>query len=51
MAELTLGDPRHLEVDVGPVIDQEARAMLVGYIDAMRAKGHRVHQVPAHVRF
>ena len=48
MAELTLGDPRHLEVDLGPVIDEEARAMLVRYVEAMRAKGHRVHQVPAH---
>ncbi|MEO7741749.1 MAG: trifunctional transcriptional regulator/proline dehydrogenase/L-glutamate gamma-semialdehyde dehydrogenase [Usitatibacter sp.] len=48
MAELTLGDPRHLEVDVGPVIDEDAREMLARYVESMRAKGHRVHQVPSH---
>ncbi len=48
MEELQVGDPRRLAVDVGPVIDEPARAMLVRHIDAMRAKGHRVHQARAH---
>ena len=45
MAELSVGNPERLAVDVGPVIDDDARSMLVKYIDGMRARGHRVHQV------
>ena len=48
MAELSVGNPERLAVDVGPVIDDDARSMLVKYIDGMRARGHRVHQVAAH---
>ena len=44
MAELAVGNPERLSVDVGPVIDSGARDMLVGYIDKMRARGLRVHQ-------
>jgi RHH-type proline utilization regulon transcriptional repressor/proline dehydrogenase/delta 1-pyrroline-5-carboxylate dehydrogenase len=44
MAELAMGDPARLEVDVGPVIDAQARAMLLEYIDGARARGERVHQ-------
>jgi RHH-type transcriptional regulator, proline utilization regulon repressor / proline dehydrogenase / delta 1-pyrroline-5-carboxylate dehydrogenase len=44
MAELTLGDPLRLDVDVGPVIDAEARAVLLEYIEGARARGERVHQ-------
>ncbi len=40
--ELQLGDPRRLCVDVGPVIDEEARAGIERHIEAMRAKGRRV---------
>ena len=47
MAELNVGHTDRLAVDVGPVIDDEARAMLVKYIDGMRVRGHRVHQVGA----
>ena len=49
MAELSVGNPERLAVDVGPVIDEEARAMLIKYIAGMRGRGHRVHQVPTHV--
>ena len=33
MAELNVGNPERLAVDVGPVIDEEARSMLAKYID------------------
>jgi len=45
MAQLRMGTPRQLATDVGPVIDEEARANIHRHIDAMRAKGRRVHQV------
>jgi RHH-type proline utilization regulon transcriptional repressor/proline dehydrogenase/delta 1-pyrroline-5-carboxylate dehydrogenase len=44
MAELLLGDPRRLEVDVGPVIDAEARAAIERHVEAMRGRGLRVVQ-------
>lgn len=46
MAELAMGNPDRLATDVGPVIDAEARDSIAGHIDAMRAKGRRVHQAP-----
>ena len=48
MQELELGDPERLAVDVGPVIDEAARRMLADYVEKMRARGMRVHQVAAH---
>jgi len=45
MAELRMGNPLQLATDVGPVIDDEARANIERHIDAMRAKGRRVHQI------
>ncbi|RZT29580.1 trifunctional transcriptional regulator/proline dehydrogenase/L-glutamate gamma-semialdehyde dehydrogenase [Cupriavidus agavae] len=44
MGELTLANPDRLSTDVGPVIDEEARGNIVRHIEAMRAKGRRVHQ-------
>ncbi|MES2532247.1 MAG: trifunctional transcriptional regulator/proline dehydrogenase/L-glutamate gamma-semialdehyde dehydrogenase [Pseudomonadota bacterium] len=44
MAECTLGNPEHLDVDIGPVIDREAQQALERHIEAMRAKGRRVFQ-------
>jgi RHH-type proline utilization regulon transcriptional repressor/proline dehydrogenase/delta 1-pyrroline-5-carboxylate dehydrogenase len=44
LAELTLGNPGELATDVGPVITAEAQRGIVAHIDAMRARGHRVHQ-------
>ena len=44
MGELRMGNPGALRVDVGPVIDSEARAVIAAHIDALRASGHRVFQ-------
>ena len=46
MAELEVGDPRALSVDVGPVITAEAREAIVGHIAKMRGGGHVVTQTP-----
>ncbi|EFV86967.1 delta-1-pyrroline-5-carboxylate dehydrogenase, partial [Achromobacter xylosoxidans C54] len=45
MRELSVGNPDRLSVDVGPVIDTEARNGIQRHIDAMRTAGHRVDQV------
>ena len=45
MAELRVGDPGRLATDVGPVIDEEARANILRHIEAMRRAGRRVHQL------
>jgi RHH-type proline utilization regulon transcriptional repressor/proline dehydrogenase/delta 1-pyrroline-5-carboxylate dehydrogenase len=45
MAELRVGSPDRLSTDVGPVIDEGAKDTLDRHIDAMRARGRRVHQV------
>jgi RHH-type proline utilization regulon transcriptional repressor/proline dehydrogenase/delta 1-pyrroline-5-carboxylate dehydrogenase len=50
MAELALGNPAKLSVDVGPVIDAEARDNIQRHIAAMQAKGRPVFQWPAHVQ-
>ena len=44
MDEARIGNPVALSADVGPVIDAEAHAGIQRHIDAMRAKGHAVHQ-------
>lgn len=36
MAELTIGDPRWLKTDIGPVIDKEALMTLERHVNAMR---------------
>jgi RHH-type proline utilization regulon transcriptional repressor/proline dehydrogenase/delta 1-pyrroline-5-carboxylate dehydrogenase len=46
MAELRVGDPSRLAIDVGPVIDTEAQSQIEQHIDQMRQQGHRVHQSP-----
>jgi len=45
MAELRIGSPTRLATDVGPVIDAEAKRNIDDHVNAMRAKGRRVHQV------
>ncbi len=45
MGECRLGNPESLAVDIGPVIDAEARAGLEKHIQAMRAKGRKVYQL------
>ncbi len=44
MAEQRLGPPTRLAVDIGPVIDAEARAGIEAHIDHMRQRGHAVFQ-------
>ena len=46
MAELSIGDPRRLDTDLGPVIDAEARTALEAHVQRMRAAGTAVFQVP-----
>ncbi|WP_227753655.1 MULTISPECIES: trifunctional transcriptional regulator/proline dehydrogenase/L-glutamate gamma-semialdehyde dehydrogenase [Ramlibacter] len=48
MAELRVGDPALLATDVGPVIDEDARAGIEAHLAAMRARGRCVHAVPGH---
>jgi RHH-type transcriptional regulator, proline utilization regulon repressor / proline dehydrogenase / delta 1-pyrroline-5-carboxylate dehydrogenase len=48
MAELQLGSPDRLAVDVGPVIDEPARSNIERHVETMRAKGRRVHQAALH---
>jgi RHH-type proline utilization regulon transcriptional repressor/proline dehydrogenase/delta 1-pyrroline-5-carboxylate dehydrogenase len=38
MAELEVGDPRRLSVDVGPVISGEAQANILGHIEGLRLR-------------
>ncbi len=44
MDELHIGDPRHLSVDVGPVIDDEARNLLTAHVDRMRNDARIIHR-------
>lgn len=46
MAELRVDDPGRLATDVGPVIDAAARDGILRHIEAMRARGYPVWQVP-----
>jgi len=45
MQELAIGNPDRLSVDVGPVIDADAKRGIDRHIEAMRAKGHAVFQL------
>jgi RHH-type proline utilization regulon transcriptional repressor/proline dehydrogenase/delta 1-pyrroline-5-carboxylate dehydrogenase len=42
MAESRIGRAERLAVDVGPVIDGEARAAIESHVETMRQRGHRV---------
>ncbi|WP_101050422.1 L-glutamate gamma-semialdehyde dehydrogenase, partial [Macromonas nakdongensis] len=44
LAEQRLGNPAALAVDIGPVIDAEARDGIERHIEALRAQGRRVFQ-------
>jgi len=46
MGELAVGNPDRLSIDVGPVIDAEAKRGIDGHIAAMREKGRKVVQLP-----
>ncbi|UFH49719.1 trifunctional transcriptional regulator/proline dehydrogenase/L-glutamate gamma-semialdehyde dehydrogenase [Pseudomonas sp. KNUC1026] len=45
MAEARIGNPESLAVDIGPVIDAEAKAGIEKHIQGMRDKGRSVYQV------
>ncbi len=46
MRELKVGDPALLSTDVGPVIDEEARAMLQAHADRMAREAKLLCEVP-----
>ena len=46
MRELRIGNPDRLATDIGPVITGEARDIITGHVEAMRAKGRRVESLP-----
>ncbi|WNK19185.1 bifunctional proline dehydrogenase/L-glutamate gamma-semialdehyde dehydrogenase PutA [Halomonas piscis] len=46
MQELRVGDPRDLGTDVGPVIDEDAKAQLQAHIDALTDEGRLIAQTP-----
>jgi len=46
MAELKVGDPAQLEVDVGPVIDPEAHRNISAHIDRLRKTARLVAEAP-----
>ncbi|CEA05583.1 bifunctional proline dehydrogenase/pyrroline-5-carboxylate dehydrogenase [Pseudomonas saudimassiliensis] len=52
MAELRVGDPSRRDVDLGPVIDAEARQALQEHIDRLTAQGRLIAQagVPTDLR-
>ncbi|MFD1881776.1 bifunctional proline dehydrogenase/L-glutamate gamma-semialdehyde dehydrogenase PutA [Paracoccus pacificus] len=47
MDQLRLGDPWQVETDVGPVIDESAKAGITAHIEAARAEGRVLHQLDA----
>ncbi|WP_228769173.1 proline dehydrogenase family protein [Limnohabitans sp. 2KL-3] len=47
MAEIRMGAPAHLAVDMGPVIDERARAGIEAHVQAMQQRGCRVHRISA----
>jgi RHH-type proline utilization regulon transcriptional repressor/proline dehydrogenase/delta 1-pyrroline-5-carboxylate dehydrogenase len=44
MAELNIGDPWSLATDVGPVIDEQARAMLQAHAERMEKEGRLIYR-------
>ena len=46
LAELVLGNPDRLATDIGPVITAEAQSNITGHVEAMRARGFKVHSTP-----
>ncbi|EZQ19960.1 pyrroline-5-carboxylate dehydrogenase [Halopseudomonas bauzanensis] len=46
MVELQVGDPSRRDVDLGPVIDDEARHNLLRHIDRLTAEGRLIAQTP-----
>jgi RHH-type proline utilization regulon transcriptional repressor/proline dehydrogenase/delta 1-pyrroline-5-carboxylate dehydrogenase len=48
MAEIRMGAPAHLAVDMGPVIDERARMGIEAHVSAMQQGGCLVYRVSAH---
>jgi len=46
LAELSLGSPDRLSVDIGPVITPAAQQTILSHIETMRAKKCRIEQLP-----
>ncbi|MCM5703332.1 bifunctional proline dehydrogenase/L-glutamate gamma-semialdehyde dehydrogenase PutA [Larsenimonas salina] len=46
MAELSVGHPGKLSTDVGPVIDDDARADLQAHIDKLKGEGRLIAETP-----
>ena len=46
MQELVTGDPTELATDVGPVIDEEACALLEQHVEQLRDSAHRIITAP-----
>jgi RHH-type proline utilization regulon transcriptional repressor/proline dehydrogenase/delta 1-pyrroline-5-carboxylate dehydrogenase len=46
MRELAVGNPDRLSIDVGPVIDLDAKRGIDAHVAAMREKGRKVEQLP-----
>ena len=46
MAELKVGDPGQFSTDVGPVIDEEARALLVAHAERMDREATKIAEAP-----
>jgi RHH-type proline utilization regulon transcriptional repressor/proline dehydrogenase/delta 1-pyrroline-5-carboxylate dehydrogenase len=47
MQALNIGDPADPAVDVGPVIDEEARGKLQGHLERLHREAHVLHACPA----
>ncbi|WP_291912229.1 trifunctional transcriptional regulator/proline dehydrogenase/L-glutamate gamma-semialdehyde dehydrogenase [Limnohabitans sp.] len=47
MAEIRMGAPAHLAVDVGPVIDERARTGIEAHVSAMAQRGCQIHRAKA----
>ncbi len=46
LATLTLGDPRWIATDIGPVIDEEARGRLLAHRERMQTQGRIRYEMP-----
>ena len=44
MAELSVGDPALLSTDIGPVIDEAARAKIADHVDRLKREARLIHE-------
>ena len=45
MAEMQMGNPKLLETDIGPVIDEKARKGIEAHVAKLKEAGRRVHRI------